>query len=603
MMRRRKSPEVKADKGSDNPNPSKKDPPAPEEEEVDRSFHKETTTKLSYTTAKWCILRLLASVYLVAFLGAWYQNRGLMGENGLQPASEWFDRLRSMHSSPWNGFFQHPTLFWWIPINDTTTDGTSLVGAFLSLLVLVGVDSWIILLLLWLLYFSIVTIAGGTSFYSYGWESQLLETGFLAVFLCGFRDLFTLPRKRRTEPSPIVLWLFRWLCFRISIGAGLIKTRGSSCWADKTCLWYHFETQPLPSPLSFVFHFLPRWMLTRAVDLDLLVQLYTSWFVLVQPLPRRAIPLPTTLNHILLQILRVGGFLQAGFMVNILLSGNFSMLNHLTIVPALACLDDACWPGWRQKQGVNGKETAPKTPKRTLRWLRPKFVVDVLLASVIGYLSRPVVANLLQWGGGHQQMNASFDPFRLVNTYGAFGSVGKGRYEPIVSVHNGKEWFELEFPCKPGNVQRRPCFCAPYHYRLDWNIWFIGFKPHQAYLRQREQWLFTLIHKILDPNLDKRPWLRLLDSTSNHRLSRIYESPLSSSSLSNKAPLMVKVDMYRYRMSASLWTILWKSLTTSNQSGDVVVWWNRTYEESLIPPVRFDHSKKSLVLVQQHDGL
>ena len=66
---------------------------------------------------------------------------------------------------------------------------------------------------------------------------------------------------------------------------------------------------------------------------------------------------------------------------------------------------------------------------------------------------------------------------------------------------------------------------------------------------------------------------------------------------------MVKVDMYRYRMSASLWTILWKSLTTSNQSGDVVVWWNRTYEESLIPPVRFDHSKKSLVLVQQHDGL
>lgn len=40
------------------------------------------------------------------------------------------------------------------------------------------------MLLLWLLDFSIVTLAEGTSFYSYGWESQLLETGFLAIFLC-----------------------------------------------------------------------------------------------------------------------------------------------------------------------------------------------------------------------------------------------------------------------------------------------------------------------------------------------------------------------------------------------------------------------------------
>ena len=37
---------------------------------------------------------------------------------------------------------------------------------------------------LWILYFTIVTSANGTSFYQYGWESQLLETGFLAIFLC-----------------------------------------------------------------------------------------------------------------------------------------------------------------------------------------------------------------------------------------------------------------------------------------------------------------------------------------------------------------------------------------------------------------------------------
>ena len=65
-------------------------------------------------------------------------------------------------------------------------------------------------------------------------------------------------------------------------------------------------------------------------------------------------------------------------------------------------------------------------------------------------------------------MNGSFGAFRLVNTYGAFGSVGEARYEAIVSAsHDGVTWHELDFPCKPGTVTRRPCFCAPYHFRLD----------------------------------------------------------------------------------------------------------------------------------------
>ena len=95
--------------------------------------------------------------------------------------------------------------------------------------------------------------------------------------------------------------------------------------------------------------------------------------------------------------------------------------------------------------------------------------MDVSLVALVGWLSRPVVANLLQLNG-RQAMNASYDPWKLVNTYGAFGSVGERRYEPIVSLSDdgGATWSELEFPCKPGDVRRRPCFVAPYHYRLDW---------------------------------------------------------------------------------------------------------------------------------------
>jgi hypothetical protein len=258
-------------------------------------------TDNSYIVARWAILRLLGAVYFVAFLGAYFQNLGLMGKYGLQPA---LNAMKRLHQSvipgtkPWQGFIEYPTLFWWFDVTDFRMQAFAAIGMLLSASVmLLGLNSWFVMFVLWLLDFSIVTIARDTSFYSYGWESQLLETGFLSIFLCELPHLVhepssgwklqglwkdsNSPAAGSIHPSLLIMWLFRWLCFRIALGAGLIKIRGSSCWARKTCLWYHFETQPIPSPTSFFFHFLPKWVLTRAVDLDLLVQLYTSWMVLV----------------------------------------------------------------------------------------------------------------------------------------------------------------------------------------------------------------------------------------------------------------------------------------------------------------------------------
>ena len=47
-----------------------------------------------------------------------------------------------------------------------------------------------------------------------------------------------------------------------------------------------------------------------------------------------------------------------------------------------------------------------------------RSVLDFVLAVLIIALSIPVVQNLLS---SRQAMNTSFDSFRLVNTYGAFG--------------------------------------------------------------------------------------------------------------------------------------------------------------------------------------
>lgn len=454
------------------------------------------TTPTWYTTQA-VLLQSLGFIYFVAFLSAYYQNEGLMGEHGLMPAKEYWDAIRQKHSSSsaltwWQQFQQYPCIFWWTELNDWSMRSLTLVGLTMSALVTLNRQFHVMLqfFLLWLLYFSIVTVSGHTSFYSYGWESQLLETGFLAIFLCPnameLQWVATTPSTPPRPPFPLILWLFRWLSFRISIGAGLIKIRGDSCWTQKTCLFYHFETQPIPSPTSFFFHFLPSPILKHAVDLDLFVQVYTSWMVLLPTY----IPKCPKLSQGCLQIVRWGGWIQVAFMVNIILSGNLGFLPHLTIVPALACYDDACWPNWLAPYAhhppiPNFEEEEERRNNRhsmaLLTWVKPRLLVNYAYALLVLYLSQPVVINLLQLGGGRQQMNASFDPFRLVNTYGAFGSVGKQRYEPIVSItydpldgvgadrsnDTAVEWIELEFPCKPGNLYRRPCFCAPYHCECD----------------------------------------------------------------------------------------------------------------------------------------
>ena len=204
----------------------------------------------SFHVTKFVMLRLVGLVYLVAFLGAYHQNIGLMGVDGLVPARHYVDDLRTTESSPIRGFLSHPSLYWLAtpPLEDWQMVVTAVGGLVLSFAVVLGLESSFVMVALWMLYFTIVTSAGGNSFYAYGWESQLLETGFLSIWLCDlpFLSSSSWCSSSQLPPSLPVLWLFRWLCARISVGAGLIKHRGGECWRNKTCLYYHFETQPIP---------------------------------------------------------------------------------------------------------------------------------------------------------------------------------------------------------------------------------------------------------------------------------------------------------------------------------------------------------------------
>ena len=162
----------------------------------------------------------------------------------------------------------HPTIFWIFSPTTSNLNVCAGAGITLSLLVFaLGSANIPIMFLLWALYFSIVTV--GQRWYSFGWESQLLETGFLAIFMV---PVFSLRRFPKYTTTPwVAIWGYRWLLFRIMIGAGMIKIRGDQCWRDLTCMNYHYQTQPVPNFFSIYFHKNPGTVVNQPYSLFLSV--------------------------------------------------------------------------------------------------------------------------------------------------------------------------------------------------------------------------------------------------------------------------------------------------------------------------------------------
>ncbi|XP_076844064.1 lipase maturation factor 1 [Brachyhypopomus gauderio] len=433
------------------------------------------------------LLRSIAFIYFVAFGVAYDQNKQLIGERGLMPCKDYLSSVKRYVGGKigMDALAYTPSVLWFMDWNDmdANLDGIALVGLALSGFVLLsGRANMIIMAVLWILYHSIVSV--GQLWYSFGWESQLLETGFLGIFLCPFWSLAQMPR--HCPPSLVSIWTFRWLIVRIMLGAGLIKIRGDRCWRDLTCMDYHYETQPVPSPVSYYLHSSPWWFHRIETLTNHFIELVVPFFTFMGP-----------------HMCMVNGVLQILFQVILIISGNLSFLNWLTIVPSLACFDDsalAClfWPtgGPRQTLLKIQKEDAEGTSPPVTKGMFIRRAVNIALGVLIAYLSIPVVINLVS---SRQVMNTSFDPLRIVNTYGAFGSVTKERTEVVFQgtlsanhTDEGVVWEEYEFMCKPGAVGRRPCLITPYHYRLDWLMWFAAFQTYE-----QNEWIIQIAGRLL----------------------------------------------------------------------------------------------------------
>lgn len=477
-----------------------------------------------YTDGLWLVRlvfqRGLAAIYLVAFLTAFQQFPALLGERGLLPIRTYIEGL---------SFLEAPSLFFWRS-SDRFVRAVAALGVVLSVAALLGLPergpfiasaaTWLVLAFL---YVSFVNV--GQTFYSFGWESMLVEAGFFAAFL----------GPSRSAPSLIPILILRWILFRTELGAGLIKLRHDACWRQLTCLYYHYETQPLPNPLSRLFHRFPKPLHRFSVAFSHFVQIVVP-FGLFAPQPVAAIAAGFAALHQLLLII----------------SGNYSWLNWLTVVLALSATSDAVL-----------RVVLPLTPPH----LEPRSVEhDAVLFMLAGAVFVMSIRPTLNFFSKHQLMNYSFNPLHLVNAYGAFGSVTKTRYEVILEgttddvVSEETEWKEYEFKAKPGPVERRPPQIAPYHLRLDWLMWFLPFSVHVSIdgrsLRTRgyEPWFMTLVEKLLQ---NDRPTLALL---RRHPFT-------------DRPPRHIRAQYYRYRF------------TTSEERKRTGAYWERTLIGEYLPPL------------------
>jgi len=458
---------------------------------------------MAYWYSRFLFERALAAMYLVGFLVAANQFVPLLGERGLLPVSR-FTQYVPFRASP-SVFFLSPT--------DTAFRTCAWLGVGLAVLALTGwpqqrgaIASGIVWAMMWLLYLSFVNV--GQTFYGFGWETLLLETGFLAIFLGGWS----------TAPSLWLMWLYRWLLFRVMFGAGLIKIRGDSCWRDLTCLNYYFETQPIPNPLSWYFHWLPEAVHKGGVAFNHFAELVVP-FGYFAPQPVAAI----------------AGLITVAFQGVLIASGNLSWLNWLTVVLCIPTLDD-----------------------RFLSWLplappalqEPELVhraAIYVVAAVVGVLSIAPTLNMLS---PSQVMNTSFEPLHLVNTYGAFGSITRTRYEIVIEgSDDGQAWREYEFKGKPGDPSRWSPQIAPYHLRLDWLMWFEAFSP-----RPQSEWFAVLLQRLLEGD---GPTLSLLKTNP----------------FPNHAPRFLRARYYSYRF------------TTVDEHRQTGRWWNRELVSEYVRPV------------------
>jgi hypothetical protein len=456
----------------------------------------EPPPRRSFARAGWLFRRLLGVVYFIAFWSLARQVIGLVGHDGILPAQSLMEQVRHWSLAQHIGLDRYrlfPTLCW-ISASDAFLRGLCFCGMALAAGLVAGVAPLFVLPLLWLTYLSMSVVA--QDFLLYQWDTLLLETGFLAIFLA---PVVWFDRRSRVVDIPrLGRWLMIWLLFRLMVGSGAIKlASGDPMWRSLTALTVHYETQPIPTPVAWYAHQLPVWFQKASTAAVIGVELFVPFLIIG---PRRA-------RHAACALL-------LGLQAMIALTGNYAFFNLLAAALCVLLLEDP--PRMRQ----------PAADGRGRR--------AVLIAVAI--LTLPV--SLLAFG---RSLGIEFSglralapvaeltfPFHSVNTYGLFAVMTTTRPEIIVEgSDDGVVWKAYEFDDKAGDVNRRPPWVAPHQPRLDWQMWFAALGDYRS-----ESWFQRFCVKLLEG--------------SPAVLGLLAHNPFPE-----HAPRYVRAELYRYRFASS----------------------------------------------------
>ena len=493
----------------------------------------------TYFAARRWFLRGLGLIFLIAFVSLWVQIDGLIGSNGISPLSQ---LLTAAHSQLGDrAAWLLPTLCWFNS-SDVFLHLLCGSGIVLSLFLIFGIAPALSLVGLVVCYLSFAGTSDGVlnPFLSYQWDTLLLETGFLSIFLAPWRLWWA----KADEPpvSRAAMFLLKLLLFKLMLMSGVVKLTsyqllqnpGEDTWWNLTALDYHYWSQPLPTVIGWWADQSPEWFKKFSVALCLVIEIIVPFFIWA---PRR------------LRLLACG--LLIFLQITIGVTGNYNFFNLLTIALCLLLIDDATW---RRQRGA--LQTDGGTRAVVSHYFSDRFATYVTIVVII--VTLPINLRLIygafeplqEWPAFLGALNARIQPFRVVNEYGLFRVMTRDRNEIVIEGSaDEREWKPYEFKWKPGDVTRAPGWCQPHQPRLDWQMWFA------ALGNPREQvWFSQLVIALLR---GKTPVVALFEKNP------FPESP----------PRYIRAKFYQYRF------------TTPEEHRQTGAWWKRQEIGEFLPSV------------------
>jgi hypothetical protein len=510
-------------------------------------------SRSSYAIAGSVFLRALGVVYIMAFVSLAVQIRGLAGANGILPATNLLEALRTQMGP--ERFFAVPTLYWLTGAPDGLLVAGCWAGALAGAMVALGFLPFPGLLACFALYLSLSSVT--RTFLNFQWDILLTEAGFIALFVAPMRLRMKVP----CVPAPPVpaMLLVRWLLFRLMFSSGVVKlASGDPTWWNLRALDVHYFTQPIPTWTAWFAHQLPAWYHTFECGAMFCIELIVPFGLFG---PR--------------QVRRAAAFILFGFQALIAATGNYAFFNYLAMALCLASLDDGMWwPAWLRRRlpaptvptspaatlasnldpgsAGAGPDPAPGAPPvPTRRWplwvSAPVLTLFVTLGSVA--MTERWDLNMW-WPPPVEKALGALRPLRIINAYGLFAVMTTTRAEIVVEgSDDGQTWSAYEFRWKPGDVNRRPAFVAPHQPRLDWQMWFAALSSYR-----QQPWFAAFLARLLQG--------------SPEVLALLEKNPFP-----DHPPRYIRSIAYDYRFS---------DFKTRRETG---AWWVRT-EEGQYSPVQ-----------------